>query len=56
MVFADLEDGGGTLLCVFFLGGLTTVDIGVIAIRKMFSYMQSKMVPYFLELGLYRPG
>ena len=56
MVFADLEDGGGTLLCVFFLGGLTTMDITVIAIRKMFSFMQSEMAPYFLKLGLYRPG
>ena len=55
MVFADLEDGGGTLLC-FFLGGLTTMDITVIAIRKMFSYMQSELAPYFLKLGLYRPG
>ena len=55
MVFADLEDGGGTLLCCF-LGRLTTMDIAVIVIRKMFSFMQSEMAPYFLKLGLYRPG
>ena len=49
MVFADLEVGGGALLC-FFLGRLTTMDIAVIAIRKMFSYMQSELAPYFLKL------
>ena len=31
------------------------MDIVVIAIRKMFSYMQSEIAPYFLKLGLYRP-
>ena len=46
----------GGPFCVFFLGGLTTMDIAVIAIGKMFSYMQSEMTPYFLKLGLYRPG
>ena len=55
MVFADLEDGGGDPSVFFFLKGLTTMDIVVIAIRKMFSYMQSEMAPYFLKLGLYRP-
>ena len=46
----------GGPFCVFFPGGLTTMDIAVIAIRKMFSYMQSEMASYFLKLGLYRPG
>ena len=55
MVFADLDVGRGPF-CVFFLGRLTTMDISVIAIRKMFSYMQNEMAPYFLKLGLYRPG
>ena len=41
-----LADFGG----VFFLGRLTTMDITVIAIRKMFSYMQSELAPYFLKL------
>ena len=46
----------GGPFCVFFPGGLTTIDIVGIAIRKMFSYMQNELAPYFLKLGLYRPG
>ena len=47
----------GGPFCVFFPGGLTTIiDIAGKAIRKMFSYMQNELAPYFLKLVLYRPG